>query len=80
MQQSTQTNTSFRKWSPMTNKADSNLTFSGYKPETVTKFTVMYAEKREFLEHLQKFGNDFERGAASLVIEVATAANGGVAV
>ena len=62
----------------MGNKADSDLRLSGYKPETVTKFTAMCAEKREFLEHLQKFGNDFERASASLVIDIATAANGEV--
>ena len=45
------------------------------KPETVSGFTAMYAEKREFLEHLQKFGNSFERAAASVVIDVATASN-----
>ena len=55
--------------------SDINIT---QKPETVSNFTAMYAEKREFLEHLQKFGNSFERAAASVVIDVATASNGEV--
>ncbi len=62
----------------MVNSINPDLTLSGCKPETITKFKAMYAEKQEFLEHLCKFGNDFEQGAASLVIGVATAANGGV--
>ena len=61
----------------MTETIDSDLTLTP-RPETVLSFTAMYAKKREFLEHLQKFGNSFERAAASVVIDVATASNGEV--
>ena len=65
------TNTEIIPATHITKTAPVARTDGRFLPETVTKFKTMYAEKREFLEHLQKFGNDFERGAASLVICVA---------
>jgi hypothetical protein len=48
------------------------INLSDFKPETVTTFKKMYSEKKEFLEHLSKYWTDFEKVAASLVINVAT--------
>ena len=45
-----------------------------FKTETITKFKAMYAEKKDFLEWLLEWGNDFERASASVVIEVAMGA------
>ena len=42
------------------------------KPETVTLFNGMVQRKGEFLEYLAKHGNDFERAAASVVLEAGT--------
>lgn len=39
------------------------------KPETINMFKDMVLRKGEFLEYLAKHGNDFERAAASVVLE-----------
>lgn len=57
----------------MSNCVDSTLSLSSCRPETTAKFVSMYAKKQKFLEHLVKFGNDFERASAGLVIDIATA-------
>ncbi|WP_156161281.1 hypothetical protein [Methanosarcina sp. 1.H.A.2.2] len=41
--------------------------------ETVNKMKKIYTEKKEVLEYVRKFGNSFEKAAASVIIEVATA-------
>lgn len=54
----------------MSNLTTSHLNVSELKPETVTTFKKMYSEKKDFLEYLSKFGNDFEKSAAALVIKI----------
>ena len=39
------------------------------KPETITMFKDMVLCKGEFLQYLAKHGNDFERAAASVILE-----------
>lgn len=41
------------------------------KPETIANFKEMYSQKKEFLEYLKRFGNQWEKAAASVVIDVA---------
>lgn len=41
------------------------------KPETVSIFSDMVQRKGDFLKYLAKHGNDFERAAASVVLEAA---------
>lgn len=52
----------------------SAVKISELKPETIATFKVMYAEKRELLEYLKKFGNAFEKAAANLILEVGSEA------
>ena len=47
-----------------------NFNFSEFKPETVKTFKKIYSEKREFLEYLSKFGSDFEKAAADVVLKI----------
>lgn len=47
-----------------------NLDVSDLKPETVATFKNMCNTKPEFLRHLAKFGNEFERAAAELILNV----------
>lgn len=47
-----------------------DIKISEFKPETVTAFKKMYSEKKDFLEYTSKFGNDFEKAAATLVLIV----------
>jgi hypothetical protein len=39
------------------------------KPETITLFKDMVQRKGEFLKYLAKHGNEFERAAASVILE-----------
>ena len=39
------------------------------KPETITMFKDLVLRKGEFLQYLAKHGNDFERAAASVILE-----------
>ena len=39
------------------------------KPETIAMFRDMIQRKGEFLQYLAKHGNDFERAAASVILE-----------
>ena len=39
------------------------------KPETITMFKDMVQRKGEFLQYLAKHGNDFERAAASVILD-----------
>ena len=54
----------------MSSFTSNHINVSDFKPETVTTFRKMYSEKKEFLEYLSKFGNDFEKAAATLVLKV----------
>lgn len=42
------------------------------KPETIALFRDMVQRKGDFLQYLAKHGNDFERAAASVVLEAGT--------
>jgi hypothetical protein len=39
------------------------------KPESITMFKDLVQRKAEFLIYLSKHGNDFERAAASVILE-----------
>ena len=54
----------------MTTINNYNFNFSEFKPETVEAFKKICSEKKEFLEYLSKFGNDFEKAAAGVVLKI----------
>lgn len=39
--------------------------------ETVAKFKALYAEKRDVVDWMEKFGNDFEKAEAKIVKKIA---------
>jgi hypothetical protein len=45
---------------------------STYKPETVTAFKEMYAERKSTVEYLIRFGNTYDKALAMLIKDVAT--------
>ncbi|WP_187151922.1 hypothetical protein [Methanosarcina siciliae] len=57
----------------MTTINNYNFNFSEFKPETIEAFKRICSEKRELLEHLSKFGSDFEKAAAGIVLKAGEA-------
>ncbi|MGA9187433.1 MAG: hypothetical protein WB014_02450 [Methanosarcina sp.] len=39
--------------------------------ETVAKLKTLYSEKRDVIEYMEKFGNDFEKAEAKIIKEIA---------
>mgnify|MGYP000952633102 CR=1 FL=1 len=40
-------------------------------PETVQKFKQLYSEKKEIIEYLERFGNQWEQTEAKIIKQVA---------
>lgn len=42
-----------------------------YKPETIKIFKKLYSEKKDTVDYLEKFGNEFEKAQALVIKEAA---------